>query len=67
MFQKDAHVINQRSDNLKISLTKENSWHIRKDSEKISKFNQIESYLKDQEMIILMQLEKRKINYERIF
>ena len=67
IFQKDVHVINERFDDQKIWLTKENSGRIRKDREKISKFNQIESYLKNQEMIILMQLKKRKINHERIF
>ena len=67
IFQKDAHVINQKSNDQKSLQTKENSWSIWKDNEKISKFNQIEIYLKDQEIITLTQLEKWKINYELIF
>ena len=39
----------------------------RKNSEKISKFNQIETYLKHRETIIFMKLEKQKINHEQIF
>ena len=40
-------------------------WSIGKDSEKIPTFNRIEICSNNQEMIIFMQSEKQKINYER--
>ena len=67
IFQKDVHVISQKSDDQKSKQTKEKSWSIRNDSEKTLKFNYIEIYLKDQGMSMFMQLEKQKKNHERTF
>ena len=46
---------------------KRKSWFIWKDSEKILRFCRMEIYSKNQDIIILMQLEKQKIYHEQIF